>query len=94
MSNLTDEQYKGNLISSLDALVSANLETGKPNNIILTENSENQESTAISDKFNVEEVTFVIPAPFRAWCHICKTGFMTINDLTEHTKEQHRIYKG
>jgi hypothetical protein len=29
---------------------------------------------------------FVIPAPYRAWCHPCKQGFMSIAELSEHNR--------
>jgi hypothetical protein len=37
---------------------------------------------------------FVIPPPFRAWCHICDSGLMSIDDLPEHNREVHRVWKG
>ena len=37
---------------------------------------------------------FKIPEPFRAWCHECNIGFMTIEDLEQHVKDKHRVWKG
>ena len=44
-------------------------------------------------------VQFQIPAPYRAWCHLCQgeetvagipgAGFMTLDELTEHDKKAH-----
>jgi hypothetical protein len=30
---------------------------------------------------------FVIPEPFRAYCHGCKQGFLTLEDLAAHDRE-------
>ncbi len=32
----------------------------------------------------------------RCWCHICepKQGFFSIDELQEHTRNKHRIFKG
>jgi hypothetical protein len=46
-----------------------------------------------SDSGDVQ-VPFVIPAPFKAWCHICETGYMSIDELTQHKKDKHQVWKG
>jgi len=30
---------------------------------------------------------FQIPKPYKAWCHLCNKGFMTIDDITKHDLE-------
>jgi hypothetical protein len=35
----------------------------------------------------MSESQFVIPAPYRAWCHLCEKGFMTIDDIVKHDRE-------
>lgn len=30
---------------------------------------------------------FVIPSPYRAWCHLCERGFMSLDDLVTHDRE-------
>jgi hypothetical protein len=30
---------------------------------------------------------FKIPAPFRAWCHRCDRGFMSLEELTDHDRD-------
>lgn len=37
--------------------------------------------------------TFVIPTPFRAWCHLCNAGFMSLDDLMKHEKESLNIHQ-
>jgi hypothetical protein len=37
---------------------------------------------------------FVIPAPFRVWCHQCNTGIMSINDVAEHDRIVHNNKHG
>lgn len=32
---------------------------------------------------------FKIPAPFKAWCHECNKGFLSIDALSEHNVEKH-----
>jgi len=34
---------------------------------------------------------FVIPAPFRAWCHPCDRGFMSLSELTVHRNSNEHI---
>lgn len=30
------------------------------------------------------KVQYRIPAPYRAWCHVCNNGFMFIDELAAH----------
>jgi hypothetical protein len=30
---------------------------------------------------------FVIPAPYRAWCHLCNRGFVSIEEALKHDRE-------
>jgi hypothetical protein len=30
---------------------------------------------------------FVIPKPYRGWCHVCKQGFMTVEETVKHNHE-------
>lgn len=30
---------------------------------------------------------FVIPPPYKVWCHLCNEGFMTMEDGQKHDKE-------
>lgn len=32
----------------------------------------------------------------RAWCHLCEPpqGFLTIDELQQHTVDKHRVFKG
>jgi hypothetical protein len=39
------------------------------------------------------ETQFTIPPPYRAWCHHCNKGFISIEELQEHTLTL-RIWKG
>jgi hypothetical protein len=36
--------------------------------------------------------TFVIPAPYKAWCHLCNTGFMSLEECAQHTSTKHGPY--
>jgi hypothetical protein len=37
---------------------------------------------------------FKIPEPFKAWCHACQKGFMSIKELQDHLVQAHRVWKG
>jgi hypothetical protein len=41
----------------------------------------------------VQQVQFIIPPPYRAWCHHCDKGFMSIEELMKHTLTI-RVWKG
>jgi hypothetical protein len=28
-----------------------------------------------------------IPEPYRAWCHLCAKGFMTIDEIQQHNRD-------
>lgn len=30
---------------------------------------------------------FVIPAPYRAWCHLCERGFLSLTESQKHDRE-------
>jgi hypothetical protein len=36
---------------------------------------------------------FVIPEPYRAWCHVCERGFMSLEELTQHDRENINIHE-
>jgi hypothetical protein len=31
---------------------------------------------------------FLIPAPYRAWCHACNMGFMTLEESQKHDRDK------
>lgn len=35
-----------------------------------------------------------LPRGIKAWCHICNTGFKSIDDMNNHIRDGHRIFKG
>lgn len=40
---------------------------------------------------------FQLPEPFVAWCHYCEQGFMSIDEMTIHNKEnlnKHQMING
>ena len=43
---------------------------------------------------NTCDPDFKIPPPFRAWCHVCNTGFMSIDELQSHNKICSREFYG
>ena len=36
---------------------------------------------------------FVIPPPYRAWCHSCERGFETLEDLMKHQSEALELHR-
>lgn len=32
-----------------------------------------------------------IPPPYRAWCHKCKKGFMTLDECMDHVRANHQL---
>lgn len=36
---------------------------------------------------------FVIPAPYRVWCHRCEKGFMSIEEAQQHERENMRVHQ-
>ena len=30
---------------------------------------------------------FDIPEPYRAWCHLCDKGFMSIDEIQDHNRD-------
>jgi hypothetical protein len=37
---------------------------------------------------------FKIPEPYRAWCHPCNQGFMSIEELQAHDREKINAHRG
>lgn len=37
---------------------------------------------------------FVIPPPFRVWCHACQMGFMSIDEAQKHDRENLAKHQG
>lgn len=37
---------------------------------------------------------FVIPPPFKVWCHQCDQGFMSIDEAQKHDKENLAKHQG
>lgn len=35
-----------------------------------------------------------IPPPYRAWCHRCKIGFLSLEECMDHVKEKHQLQGG
>ena len=40
------------------------------------------------------QTQFKIPAPYRAWCHACSEGFVSIDKLIEHNKDKIPHHQG
>jgi predicted amidophosphoribosyltransferase len=40
-----------------------------------------------------QNVQFVIPVPYRAWCHHCERGFATLEKLVEHVHETRNVVR-
>ncbi len=36
---------------------------------------------------------FVIPQPYRVWCHLCSRGFVSIEESQQHDKENLRQHQ-
>jgi hypothetical protein len=44
--------------------------------------------------YNELQPQFKIPDPFKAHCHLCEKSFASIEELMQHTKDIHRVWKG
>jgi len=36
---------------------------------------------------------FIIPPPFKAWCHLCVLGFMTLEESQKHDRENLNLHQ-
>lgn len=36
---------------------------------------------------------FVIPAPYRAWCHLCERGFLSLTESQTHDRASIRVHE-
>jgi hypothetical protein len=36
---------------------------------------------------------FVIPFPYRVWCHVCQIGFMAIEESQKHDRDNLRTHQ-
>lgn len=79
---MQEEQYKGDLISLLETIVERRLTKSRP--------LPKPAPTFTSPRLPIQSINDT----HRAFCHLCTTGFASINDLTNHLKDKHRVWKG